>query len=109
MEFITDHEGQTFACVLPSSSSSSLKKKKKGEEGEKENGGDNKREEGDVKRKKRRRRRRRTKRSIDCVATAAAHERASIDLKDGGRTSLFQETRSTVPRKSNAKVSWTTL
>ena len=49
LEFITDHEGQTFACVLPSSSPSSLKKKKKGEEGEKENGGgDNKREEGDA-------------------------------------------------------------
>lgn len=29
LEFITDHEGQTFACALPSSSSSSLKKKKK--------------------------------------------------------------------------------
>ena len=34
MEFITDHEGQTFACVLPSSSSSSKRRKKKEEEGE---------------------------------------------------------------------------
>ena len=54
LEFITDHEGQTFACVLPSSSSSSSKKKnkrtKKGEEEEEEeeeNEGENKREGGE--------------------------------------------------------------
>ena len=34
LEFITDHEGQTYACVLPSSSSSSKRRKKKEEEGE---------------------------------------------------------------------------